>query len=44
MLLRGYPFIQPAVAITVLLGALYFVMHATSDKLPPLPPRKPVPQ
>jgi hypothetical protein len=44
MLLRGYPIIQSAVAITMLLGALYLVMHATRDKPPPLPPRKPVPQ
>jgi heme/copper-type cytochrome/quinol oxidase subunit 3 len=28
MLLRGYPIIQSAVAITMLLGALYLVMQA----------------
>jgi hypothetical protein len=45
--LGAYPIIQSAVAITILLGALYLVMRATRDKPaipPPLPPREPVPQ
>ena len=36
--LGAYPIIQSAIAITILLGALYLVMHATRDKPPPLPP------
>jgi hypothetical protein len=42
--LGAYPIIQSAVAITILLGALYLVMHATRDKPPPLPPREPIPE
>jgi hypothetical protein len=45
--LGAYPIIQSAVAITILLGALYLVMRATRDKPavpPPLPPHEPVPQ
>ena len=42
--LGAYPIIQSAVAITILLGALYLVMRAARDKPPPLPPREPVPQ
>jgi hypothetical protein len=41
--LGAYPIIQSAVAITILLGALYLVMRATRDK-PAIPPREPVPQ
>jgi len=42
--LGAYPIIQSAVAITILLGALYLVVRATRDKPPPLPPHEPVPQ
>lgn len=42
--LGAYPIIQSAVAITILLGALYLVVRATRDKPLPLPPREPVPQ
>lgn len=45
--LGAYPIIQSAVAITILLGALYLVIRATRDKPaapPPLPPHDPVPQ
>ncbi|MGX9390496.1 hypothetical protein ACWX0K_07215 [Nitrobacteraceae bacterium UC4446_H13] len=45
--LGAYPIIQSAVAITILLGALYLVIRATRDKPaapPPLPPREPIPQ
>lgn len=42
--LGAYPIIQSAVAITILLGALYLVVRATRDKPPPLPPHDPVPQ
>jgi hypothetical protein len=42
--LGAYPIIQSAIAITILLGALYLVMHATRDKPPPLPPREPIPE
>lgn len=45
--LGAYPIIQSAVAITILLGALYLVVRATRDKPavpPPLPPHEPAPQ
>jgi len=42
--LGAYPIVQSAVAITILLGALYLVIRATRDKAPPLPPHEPVPQ
>jgi len=45
--LGAYPIVQSAVAITILLGALYLVIRATRDKPtapPPLPPHEPVPQ
>lgn len=42
--LGAYPIIQSAVAITILLGALYLVIRATRDKPPPLPAHDPVPQ
>jgi hypothetical protein len=38
--LGAYPIVQSAVAITILLGALYLVMRATRDK-PAIPPRSP---
>lgn len=42
--LGAYPIIQSAVALLILLGALYLVIRATRDRPPPLPPHEPVPQ
>lgn len=42
--LGAYPIIQSAVAITILLGALYLVVRATRDKPVAPPPHEPVPQ
>jgi hypothetical protein len=45
--LGAYPIVQSAVAILILLGALYLVFRASRDRpaVPPqLPPHEPVPQ
>jgi hypothetical protein len=42
--LGAYPIVQAAVALLILLGALYLVLRPTRDKPPPLPPHEPVPQ
>jgi hypothetical protein len=44
MLLRGYPIVQSAVAITMLLGALYLVIHCHPRQASAAPAGKPVPQ